>query len=378
MTTEITVLRGPAPDVHRGTWCDLAATAANQLGAVVTCRDVDDERGFLDAVADLASRQASAVLVPGRHLDLGSVLEAGDVLGQRAVWLSVEASDEPGRTPGGQLMVQGRGVAGLTWCIGRLVAQQRWPRRTIELGRERERWVELRLPEATAPAPVVVLVHGGFWRSPWQLDLMDAVAVDLVARGLAVWNLEYRRPDRHGWEAACHDIATGIRALAAAPSAIDPTRVALLGHSAGAQLVLRAAADGIAPSSSGVSLVVSLAGVLDLDVTHSRHLGEGAVQLALGGTPRRRPDVYASSSPMSRIPIGVLGLVVQGLEDDINLVEMHRRYMVAARAAGDEVEAIEAPGDHFAVIDPTSTIWRQVAAAVVERLSMTNGKSRAP
>ena len=197
---------------------------------------------------------------------------------------------------------------------------------------------------------------------------MDAIAVDLVGRGLAVWNLEYRRPDRHGWEATCQDVTAGIRALADAPPEVDASRVALLGHSAGAQLVLRAAADGIAPTASGVSLVVSLAGVLDLDVTYYRRLGDGAVKLALGGSPRERPHLYASSSPLSRIPIGAPQLVVQGLEDDVNLVEMQRRYVAAARAAGDEVAALEAPGDHFAVIDPTTTIWRQVTAHVVDRL----------
>ena len=37
------------------------------------------------------------------------------------------------------------------------------------------------------------LIHGGYWRDRYGLDLMDELALDLVARGYRVANVEYRR-----------------------------------------------------------------------------------------------------------------------------------------------------------------------------------------
>ena len=43
------------------------------------------------------------------------------------------------------------------------------------------------------PWPCVVLVHGGFWRSGWDRTLMTPLGIDLALRGIAAWNIEYRR-----------------------------------------------------------------------------------------------------------------------------------------------------------------------------------------
>nr|WP_221475557.1 alpha/beta hydrolase [Sphaerisporangium rubeum] len=210
-----------------------------------------------------------------------------------------------------------------------------------------------------------MLVHGGFWRSVWGADLMDAPAVDLTARGYATWNVEYRRPDHHGWQATTADVAAGLAALhdlATTDRRIDPRRVAVAGHSAGGQLALRLAAD---TGPSGLAFAVSLAGVVDLREGDRRRMGAGAVAAALGGSHEDVPWVYAAADPLSRLPLGVPHLVVQGRDDDLDLVDMARRYTAAARAAGDHVIHLEHPGDHFAVIDPATPIW----AATVEELA---------
>lgn len=51
---------------------------------------------------------------------------------------------------------------------------------------------DLYLPAEPQGAPVVVLVHGGFWSSAYDRSLEVDVAADLVAAGYAVWNLDYR------------------------------------------------------------------------------------------------------------------------------------------------------------------------------------------
>ena len=89
------------------------------------------------------------------------------------------------------------------------------------------------LPDATSP-PLIVLIHGGYWRPVWRLDLEEATALDLAARGFAVWSLEYRTYE-FPWPTTQVDAATGIEwGLArGARHGIDVSRRAILGHSAG-------------------------------------------------------------------------------------------------------------------------------------------------
>ncbi|RGC69283.1 alpha/beta hydrolase fold protein [Micromonospora sp. MW-13] len=274
----------------------------------------------------------------------------------------------------------------MVWAVRHAVHRHRSPATRIGYGPHPQQWGELRLPVGTAgPVPVAVLLHGGFWRSVWAADLMDALAVDLVDRGYASWNVEYRRPDRHGWDATTGDVAAGVAALGglAADAGLDLGRVAVVGHSAGGQLALRVAADlaagtepGPAPAGGAaagapavrVALAVSLAGVLDLAEGERRYLGDGAIPAALGGTPATVPHRYAAADPMARLPIRVPTLLVQGAADSPDLVDVNRRYAAAARAAGDDVSHLERPGDHFDVIDPGSAVWRDTMTAVDRRL----------
>jgi len=44
-----------------------------------------------------------------------------------------------------------------------------WPAQTLSYGGHPEQFGQLRTPPAGSPlAPVVVLVHGGYWRSRWN------------------------------------------------------------------------------------------------------------------------------------------------------------------------------------------------------------------
>lgn len=221
---------------------------------------------------------------------------------------------------------------------------------TIAYGPHPDQVADLRVPTGTGPFPVAVLIHGGYWRSRYAYDLMDALALDLTAHGMITWNVEYRRPDAHGWDATTADIAAALAAAADLPGAA-PRRVTVIGHSAGGQLALRAAADR--PAS--VALAVSLAGVLDLHTGHALHLSGGAVAAALGGTPEEIPDVYAVSSPTARLPLGTPQLIVCGTDDE--LLPLSRSHAEVARAAGDPCELLVGEGDHFAVIDPRSALW---------------------
>ncbi|WP_245878239.1 alpha/beta hydrolase [Streptosporangium subroseum] len=325
--------------------------------------------GKVSAVPDVSGLQAAlefpgaVVVVPGPEAEIRSLFHGHS----RAVWLDLTKSDAPPAPLGvagetgdatSATHIHGRGIWGLTWAIRHAVHRLRRPAKRVAYGDHPDQWAEVRLPhDAAETMPVAVLVHGGFWRSIWAADLMDALSIDLAERGFAAWNLEYRRADLHGWDATTEDVAKGV--ALAARGASGP--VVAIGHSAGGQLVLRAAAD-----DPRVTLVVSLAGVLDLVEGDRRHLSSGAVAAALGGSAAEVPEVYRSSSPLERLPLGVSQLIVQGGGDDLDLVDLGRRYARAAQDSGDEVIYLEMSGDHFDVIDRASPIWRATAGVIAD------------
>ncbi|GIH21727.1 hypothetical protein Aph01nite_00370 [Acrocarpospora phusangensis] len=368
MTTtvdRVLVVTGPGPVADPALVRQVAEGEWRRLGVSGRLVDAADAEA-LGHILDEAGRDASCAIVA--LAGPGSLRLRSGPHAPRTVWYDL-ADTGPIEVAAGSAHVHGRGLGGLTWAIRHAVHRLRHPARRIPYGEDDEQWGDLRLPPGHdgRPLPVAVLIHGGYWRSIWAADLMDALAIDLAHRGYAAWNLEYRRPDRHGWAATTADVAAGLARLADLPGvsldSLDLDRVAVLGHSAGGQLALRAAADG-----ARVALAVSLAGAVNLAEGARRRIGTGAVPHALGGSPAEIPEVYASADPMSRLPSGVPQLLVIGRDDDLDLIDFNRRYVAGARASGDDVTYVEQAGDHFAVIDPASAIWDATMVQVDLRL----------
>lgn len=245
----------------------------------------------------------------------------------------------------------------------------------LHYGSHPEQFGELYLPAADAaqaPAPVAVLLHGGFWLSRWKLDLMHPMAEDLARRGIASWNVEYRRADAHGWETMTADVEAAVRFLGglAETQPIDLSRMVLIGHSAGGQLAVRVAADLIqAGAETRPAAVVSLAGVLDLIEADRRDLGDGAIAAALGGQPAELSERYAISSPLNRLPLGIPQVIVVARADSVDLNDINAGYVAAAQAAGDSVTPLDGDGDHFTLIDPASRLWADTCTQMLTALS---------
>lgn len=211
-----------------------------------------------------------------------------------------------------------------------------------------------RLP---APLPLVVMVHGGFWRQAWDRTHLRPLASALVDRGLAVATPEYRRgPDR--WPQARDDVATALSVVAGlvdeiAPGLVEPEAAyTLTGHSAGGHLALWG---GLSAGSGRVRRVVALAPVSDLWYAASAGLGAGAARDFFGGDPDEVPDRYAEADPLRQLDGGVPVTIIQGTVDESVPAEMNRR--VAADHRG--VTYLELEGvDHSALIDPLSAAYR--------------------
>lgn len=222
--------------------------------------------------------------------------------------------------------------------------------RTLRYGGDASQYVEVWDPP-DRPRGAAVLIHGGYWRDRYGLDLMDPLARHLAGRGWRVFNIEYRRLGEH--DAIWSDLSADVMA---AVSLAEPQPVVAIGHSAGGQLALWAAS-----ASSALDAVVALAPVADLEEADRRDLSDGAVRRLLGGDRQTHTELYRAASPTHLVPLGVPQLVVHGRADDDVPIDISDRYAAVATAAGDQIELVTpAPVDHFHVIDPTHETWRTI------------------
>lgn len=239
--------------------------------------------------------------------------------------------------------------------------------RTVRYGPHPSNVADLHLPAEAARVPVVVVVHGGFWRAQYGRDLGTPLAVDLVGQGVAAWNVEYRRVGAGGgWPETLLDVAAAVDALAdLADVALDLDKVVAVGHSAGGQLATWAAGRHRLPVGGPgagprvrLSGAVSQAGVLDLEHADARGLGSGAAAALLGGSTHDVPERYAAASPYRLVPLGVPVVAVHGEQDDVVPIEQSIRYVERARSVGDDADLVQLPGvDHGAVIDVEHAAW---------------------
>ncbi|MGY1742658.1 MULTISPECIES: alpha/beta hydrolase family protein [unclassified Blastococcus] len=238
---------------------------------------------------------------------------------------------------------------------------------TVAYGPHPDQFLELTLPGAApaGPAPVVVVLHGGFWRSAYGVELARPLAADLAAAGFAAVAVEYRRVGAGGgWPATVADVAAALDTLPglAEEHGLDLGDVAVVGHSAGGHLAAWAAGRALLPAGSPgagprvrVAAAVLQAGVLDLGRADAQGLGRGAVREFLGGPPT--PELLALADPVRLLPTGADVLCVHGTGDDVVPPEQSERYAAAAAQAGDRVQVRPVPGDHMVLIDPAGPAW---------------------
>lgn len=112
----------------------------------------------------------------------------------------------------------------------------------IRYGSDPLHFADLRLPARPEPYPVVVLIHGGFWRNRYSLDHIGHMAQALTDAGVATWTPEYRRigDSGGGYPGTFLDIVAALNHLQAIATDynLDLDRVVVAGHSAGGHLAL--------------------------------------------------------------------------------------------------------------------------------------------
>ncbi|WP_206340223.1 alpha/beta fold hydrolase [Blastococcus litoris] len=202
-----------------------------------------------------------------------------------------------------------------------------------------------------AHRPVLVLLHGGFWRPSFDRLHLRSTTEALAAAGWTTVAPEYRRvpgrPDR-----TVADVAAAVRAVAGLPG-LAGRAVLLAGHSAGGHLALHAAATLDVPAG-----VLALAPVADLRLAQDLRLDGDAVTAFLGEDAAARPDLDPAALPSPACAVRI----VHGRDDGIVPVAVSGSYLRRHPAARlDRVD-----GGHFGVIDPLSGAWPAVLAALAD------------
>ena len=240
-------------------------------------------------------------------------------------------------------------------------------RRKIEsYGDQPRQFGEWFIPDVERP-PLVILVHGGYFRPVWKLDLEEPSAIDLAEHGFGVWSIEYRTYES-GWPTTLLDVAAAIDygLSQAERHGIDASRRALYGHSAGGALALWTVSRRSIPE--GAPGRDSQAPTFDLAVMHApvacltqasyEHLGSGAVDIFMGGRVEDVPERYAVCDPAQLVPTpGGRLVLLHGDADDAVPISYSEACLAHALAHGVNAELIHLPGQgHYEILDPASQV----------------------
>ncbi|GAB3127519.1 alpha/beta fold hydrolase [Tsukamurella serpentis] len=245
------------------------------------------------------------------------------------------------------------------------------------------------MPTLPDKVPVVVLLHGGGWRTPSAASSMSEMARSLVSHGVAVWNVEYRRIGAGGgYPTTLTDTAAAIDFLQAvkaqhAPN-LDLSNVVVAGHSAGGQLAVWASARSmLTPGAMGSvpavtpAAVVSMGGVLDM----RRAVADGNVNTRLFlGLPEEFPQQFAVADPIQNINPKVPVTCFNGTADRIVRPAGCEAFIAALSSKGGRGEVVLLPGAGHNVYLPSQSqnrYWPVVQKAILrytDELRQRGGK----
>ncbi|MCY7338748.1 MAG: alpha/beta hydrolase [Sphingomonas bacterium] len=170
--------------------------------------------------------------------------------------------------------------------------------------------LDVKRAATSAPAPLLVFIHGGGWSIGDKTQAVGAKADHFTARGFAFASLNYRLVPQATVEQQAADIAAAIAWLRAhaADHGINPDRIIVMGHSAGAHLAALVASDPSFLLAAGVPFT-ALKGAVLLDgagydvptqMVSPKNLVGGMYSAAFGTNPARQKalsPLYHAAAP---------------------------------------------------------------------------------
>ena len=373
----ILLLNGPnlnllgtrAPEVYGATTLpeveESCRERAEEYGHSLDAYQSNHEGALIDAIHGARHDADAIVFNPGAYTHtsyaLRDAIEAAEIqtvevhvsnVREREPWRRISRTE-----PACVYQIFGRGVSGYLAAISHLHYRTLHPPTTLPYGDHRDQVGDLRLPAGPGRHPVAVLIHGGGWTAPFTRDTMDGMAVALAARGVATWNIEYRRiPPVGGWRNTLADAVAGVDRVAALADKypLDLDNVTVIGHSAGAHLGFFAAGN----AERQPDRFVSLAGMLDVS-----GLRPDFDDLLSGFMGDELDTLISDVDPIRNLPLAVPIVAVHGDSDTAVSPDQSRRFVPAALACGDRARLVEVAGaGHDDLIDPRAPSWATVAA----------------
>ncbi len=185
--------------------------------------------------------------------------------------------------------------------------------------------LDIHSPAAPDACPTVIYVHGGSWQAGDKATTATRVkAAHFVGEGYVFVSVNYRLVDDSNdvrWPAFGHDVAAATAWVIdnAERIGVDPDRVALVGHSAGAHLASIVATNpdllaAVGHARDDVACVVSLDSVTH-DLTRPPTFERDIVQAAFGddittltdGSPTLQASEHADDGPIAEFLIVTRG-----------------------------------------------------------------------
>lgn len=182
---------------------------------------------------------------------------------------------------------------------------------------------------------VVVLVHGGFWRPTIDRSHLQPLAKALADTGFYVALVEYRKVQGIPYQYLT-DVLSAI-------SMLKNKKVILFGHSAGGQLVVLAAR-----KIENCIGVIAASPVADLVAGELENLGDGAINLYLGG----QAEQFQELDP---IKLSVPKCIVELIHSENDFIPKHvaKNYFDKHQAKNANLQfTLLKEADHYTLIDP--------------------------
>ena len=234
--------------------------------------------------------------------------------------------------------------------------------------------IRLYLPTG-AHLPVAVVIHGGYWRSTYGMELAEPLGRDLTRFGVAAAVIEYRRVgEGGGWPTTLADVARAVDSLAGPGQQLAEGRL-LLDRVAAVGSFRRWAPGRVARAprvAAGGYRRFGRPGRGPRPDRRRRHpgraagsgvrvderLGNGAVTALMEGEARSLPQRYHHASPLAQVGDGARVVCVHGDADDTVPLSQSERYVDAALRAGDPAKLIVLPRiGHYELIDVRHPAW---------------------
>jgi acetyl esterase/lipase len=253
----------------------------------------------------------------------------------------------------------------------------------VQYGEDELQFAELRLPKGEGPFPVIIIVHGGCWYSPYaDLKNTSAIADALRDEGYATYNVEYRRFDNKGggWPNTILDVgkAADYLKIIAPKFNLDLNKVISYGHSAGGHLAFwlgtrnqRIEGDDLYLENplpmKGILGVGSINDLVEFEKIDTSTCGEVVVVKLMGGKVDTQPKRYQEASPIMNLPLGIPQILITGESDKIVPSYLGDAYTKAAKASGDSVKhIIVKDAAHHEYNAPTKPPYQYIVKAVKE------------